>query len=345
MARRTPRPEATHQVTLRPSQKTCESCGEAVWVANHKMRKITTLKGVYDVRLVVCQCQNRKCEKYHQRYRPEEEGSWALPHAEFGLDVIALVGALRFRDHRSVPEIHQELLRRDVKIAERTVKHLIQRYEELVTVQVTDRERIEQILKEQGKTVLAIDGLQPDADHEVLWIIREVSSQEILLACPLVSSATPDLALLLQEVKELIPKSVEVSGIVSDGQKAIGAAVALVFPNVPHQLCQIHYLRDAAEQIVDADKHAKTQLKAQIRGIRPIERTLEQDQNEAAQAAYKYCLAVRTAIADDGHPPLDLGGIKLYSRLSQISHSLEEVAQKRGSGQGCKNSIPSLTTH
>jgi hypothetical protein len=36
------------------------------------------------------------CARYHQPTRPEEEGNWALPHGEFGLDVIALVGALRF---------------------------------------------------------------------------------------------------------------------------------------------------------------------------------------------------------------------------------------------------------
>jgi hypothetical protein len=32
-----------------------------------------------------------------------------LPHGEFGFDVIALVGRLRYAEHRSLPEIHQEL--------------------------------------------------------------------------------------------------------------------------------------------------------------------------------------------------------------------------------------------
>ena len=336
MARRTPRPEATQQVTLKPSQQTCENCGGVLWVANHKRRKITTLKGVYDLRLVVRQCKNRECREYHRKYRPEEEGSWALPHAEFGLDVIALVGALRFREHRSVPEIHQELQRSGVQIAERTVKYLIQRYEELVAVHVTDRDRIQEILKKQGRAILAIDGLQPDAGNEVLYVVREVISHEILLARPLLSSAKQDLATLLQEVKEMIPKSVEVKGVISDAQKAIGAAVAVVFPNVPHQLCQTHYLRDAADPIIEADKHAKTQLKAKIRGLRPIERELEQGHDKTSLAAYKYCLAVRSAITDDGHPPLDLGGIKLYSRLSQISDSLEEVTKKGARAKAAK---------
>jgi len=49
------------------------------------------------------------------------EGKWALPHGEFGLDVIALVGTLRYTFHRSIPEIHQALRDRGVQIAERTV--------------------------------------------------------------------------------------------------------------------------------------------------------------------------------------------------------------------------------
>jgi len=248
--------------------------------------------------------------------------------------VIALVGALRFREHRSVPEIHQELLRRGVQIAERSVTHLIERYEELVTVHVRDRDRIRQILSKQGRVILAIDGLQPDAGHEVLWVIRDVLSQEILLARPLLSSAQGDIATLLREVKDRLPP-VPVKGIISDGQKAIRAAVTSVFAKVPHQLCQIHYLRDATKPIVKADRHAATQLKAQVRGIRPIERALEARTDQSAQAARDYCLAVRSSLTDERHPPLDLPGIKLHTRLSQIHASLSLVAQKRGSGPTC----------
>jgi hypothetical protein len=226
-------------------------------------------------------------------------------------------------------------------MAVRSVRHLIERYEELVTVHITDRERIHEKLKKQGRVILAIDGLQPDAAHEVLWVIRDCLSQEILLARPLLSSAQGDIAALLREVKELLP-AVPVKGIISDGEKAIRAAVTVVFPKIPHQLCQIHYLRDAAKPIVEADRHAATQLKAQVRGIRPIERALEGRTDESAEAARDYCLAVRSAITDDGHPPLKLGGIKLHARLSQVHQSLELIAKKRGLGLVCKSCVPSL---
>jgi hypothetical protein len=34
-----------------------------------------------------------------------------------------------------------------------------------------------------------------------------------------------------------------------------------VFPDVPHQLCHFHYLREAAKPIYEADRHAKKELK------------------------------------------------------------------------------------
>ena len=40
---------------------------------------------------------------------------------EFGLDIITVIGQLRYGEHRSIPEIHQRLLQHGVIIAQRTV--------------------------------------------------------------------------------------------------------------------------------------------------------------------------------------------------------------------------------
>ena len=92
-----------------------------MWVAYTKRRKLMTLDGLLRLHLPVRRCGNPACPRYHRPYRPEAEGSYALPHGEFGLDVIALVGALRFAQHRSVPEIQDELTRHGVSICERSV--------------------------------------------------------------------------------------------------------------------------------------------------------------------------------------------------------------------------------
>ena len=92
---------------------------------------------------------------------------------------VALVGSLRNTSHRSVPEIHQALCDRGVSIAERTVTHLLQRYEELVALHLADQQRLHKQFKEQGQIILAIDGLQPDVGHEVLWVLRDCLSGEV----------------------------------------------------------------------------------------------------------------------------------------------------------------------
>ena len=48
---------------------------------------------------------------------PEEEGRMVLPHYEYGLDVLALLGALRYQHHETVIEIHA----RGVSISQRNV--------------------------------------------------------------------------------------------------------------------------------------------------------------------------------------------------------------------------------
>ena len=100
------------------------------------------LAGVHRLRLHVRSCVSRGCRRYHVPYRPEEEGHLALPQYEFGLDVIALVGALRYQGHRSVPEIHQDLEGRGLVICERTVTNLLDRYDELLALRLSDCRRV-----------------------------------------------------------------------------------------------------------------------------------------------------------------------------------------------------------
>jgi hypothetical protein len=247
MARKRHCPTTSRQQELVLLRETCESCGGTLWVAYRSGRTITTLDGLWQLLLAVRRCHNRTCERYRQPCRPEEEGRWALPHGEFGLDIIALIGTLRYEMHRSVPEIHQELCKRGVTIAERTVTNLLARYEELVSLRLSDQARVRERLAAQGHVILALDGLQPDVGHEVLWVLRDCLSGEVLLARSLLSASEDDLAVLLREVQESLP--VPIHGVISDGQHSIRNAVRSTLPDVPHQLCHFHYFREAAKPV------------------------------------------------------------------------------------------------
>jgi hypothetical protein len=135
-----------------------------------------------------------------------------------------------------------------------------------------------------------------------------------------------DLANLLREVRQVI--DVPIRGVISDGQHSIRKAVQAAFPDVPHQLCHFHYLREAAKPVYEADRHAKKELKKQLRGIRPIERGVEKRKDEEAEAIRGYCLAVRSVLTDDGRPPLAAPGLKLYERITVIAASLTRVSEK-----------------
>src|SRR5262249_18887426 len=238
---------------------------------------------------------------------PEREGHFALPQHEFGLDVVALVGVLRHGEHRSIPEIHAALVRRGVPISVRSVGKLLDGYDELLALSCSDVDRLKAITAKAGRVVLAIDGLQPDVGHEVLWVIRDVLSGEVLLARSLLSASQDDLAALLGEVRGAL--SVPIVGVISDGQTSIRKAVAQALDGVPHQLGHFHSLREAATPVYEADRHAKVQLKKKARGIRPIERKVEGRQDPEAEVIRGYCAAVRSALTDDGRPPLEASGL------------------------------------
>jgi predicted SprT family Zn-dependent metalloprotease len=73
-------------------------------------------------------------------------------------------------------------------------------------------------------------------------------------------------------------------------------------PEVAHALCHFHYLREAAKGIYKADRHAKKELKKQVRGVRAIEHSVSNDDNLQSEVVQGYCLAVRSALTDDGPP-------------------------------------------
>ena len=98
---------------------------------------------------------------------------------------------------------------------------------------------------------------------------------------------------------------------------------------MPHPLCHFHYLHEAAKPIYEADRHAKKVLKKYVRGVRPLERAVEGRTDPEAEVIRGYCSAVRSALTDDGRPPLAAAGLQLHERLNAMTQSLGRV-EKRG---------------
>ena len=64
-----------------------------------------------------------------------------------------------------------------------------------------------------------------------------------------------------------------------------------------------HFLRDAAKPVLDADSHAKVQMRKKVRGLRGIERSVlkqrRQRIKEEAQALPQSSIVIETVNADD----------------------------------------------
>jgi len=173
-----------------------------------------------------------------------------------------------------------------------------------------------------------MDGVQPEKGNETLYVVREAFSGSILAAQNLKSGSAEELKRLLKPVEEL---GFPIVGLLSDGQHSIRLAMSDLWPEVPYQYCQYHYLKDIAKPVMDLDRKLKTGIKKNLRGIRSLEKKIQSDDSEDAAIAKDYLAAVRAILLEDGNPPLDLPGVRVYEEALAIQRSLQRSAKKGGS--------------
>src|SRR5262249_40506602 len=123
--------------------------------------------------------------------------------------------------------------------------------------------------------ILSIDGLQPEKGHEALYVVRELSGKRVWFAEPLLSATAAAVQRLIARAKDWVDAlGKPVALWVSDKQDAFVTGIAAVFPGVPHRYCANHFLRDLAKPVLEADSHAKVQMRRKVRGLRGIERSV-----------------------------------------------------------------------
>ncbi|MFC0331590.1 hypothetical protein ACFOLF_12860 [Paenibacillus sepulcri] len=189
-------------------------------------------------------------------------------------------------------------------------------------------------MKENKGIMLSMDGVQPEKGNETLYVVREVFSGTMLAAQNLKSGSASELQALLQPVKDL---EFPVIGLVSYGKQSSRPAMANLWPNVPYQYCQYHYLKDIAKPVVDEDRKLKIGIKKTLRGIREIERQVEKETSTEAEIAKDYLAAVRSILLEDGNPPLDLPGVRIFENTQAVQQSLDRSLTKKGARAPEKN--------
>lgn len=343
--------ERTKRV-LRPEMVRCLSCQTRLKrFATLSQRTIITLQGPIYLTHCGYRCPNPGCPTLSRVYRSAVADGLALPGFTFGLDLVVLVGQLKLGHHQTLDEVHRTLLDRlapfKLTISRREIMYLFEAYGQLLRASQhckTDpafQDWLAQV-QENGGLIISIDGVQPDRGNETLYLVRDVLSGRVLNAQNVTNSDTTAIKNLLQPVVGL---GLPVIGAISDAQSSELLAIAQLWPTIPHQVCQFHYLKEAARPIFEQDRSVRAvmrkELGKQLRANRPtLERKLNQlkalplpseaEQLERTQLEIleDYQLGLQTALNLEGTLPFEYAGLAANTALGQIETSLAALSKK-----------------
>jgi hypothetical protein len=348
-------PDVTKRI-CRSEFTTCLTCGTRLRrYATLSERPLITLSG--PIRLTHCgyRCPDPACPTAQRSYRSAAADALALPGFTFGLDIVVLVGHLRLAQHHTVDQAHQVLQTRldpfAQTISRREISYLFDAYTTLVraTQEVADDTAWQEQVRATGGLIISIDGIQPDKGNETVYLVRDVLSGRILAAENVRVSDTETIKRLLAPVVAL---NLPVLGAVSDAQESLCQAIAELWPTVPHQLCQFHYLREASRPIYDLDRGLRKQIRKELQ--QPVRTTRDQLERQAAAVRESapaeaeqlavlsdYALGIQTALNLDGQQPFKDASLAVDNALTDLAASLEQL-EKRGAHEAgvVRGSLP-----
>jgi hypothetical protein len=308
-------------------------------------RTVITLEKVIKLVHAGYRCPDPQCAGSQRTYRSVQADALALPWFTYGLDIVLLVGRLRLREHQTVDEIHQELLKRlkplEVKIARREVLYLFEAYCTLLRASSEakdDGEWLEQVEK-NGGIIVSVDGIQPEKGNETVYVVRDALTGRVLSAENVTSSETAVMKALLAPVVALeVERKVKVLGTISDAQESELLALQELWPDVPHQVCQFHALRDASKTAFEADKAVKTAMRKRLQPkVREVRKQIKKhltttSPQEAQQLTVldAYATGIVTALNTDGLQPFKYATVEASQILDEIEASLQHLLKKGG---------------
>jgi hypothetical protein len=345
------------------TDRNCPACGRMMHVCDHRYRHFHTLEGPVELLCRLDRCPDRDCPGHAKTKSPETELTIALPKWAIGWDVFCWIGHRRCAYHMAIPLIRSELLDDyAIKLSENAIATYIRRYQVMLAARQQDPESLRRHYAVTAELILCIDGLQPEKGHETLYVVRELTGKRVWFAEPLLSATAPEVRRLIKKAREWAEAlGKPVALWLSDKQDAFVTGIAAEFPDVPHRYCDNHFLRDLAQPVLEADSHAKVEMRQKVRGLRTIEQAVltrlqaatrdaaadEPAATVAATAApanlppagvdpagdvvLDYCAAVRGILNSDQGGPLHPPGLRMAEALNEVHESLQrDLGAKKG---------------
>lgn len=353
------------RLLLDVEDRACPHCGRKMHVCDHRRHPLFTLNGPHQLVCRLVKCPAACCPGHFRTVSPERESAICLPRTILAWDVFCWIGHRRFARHWSVPQIRAELQDSyQIEVSDDALEDAIARYQAIVAAREQDPELLAEAYRDVEEVVLSIDGLQPEKGHETLYVVRELTQKRSWFGTPLVSSSAAEVRELIATARvwtERLGKKVRLW--MSDKQDAFVSGIAAEFPGVPHRYCQNHFLRNVAKPVLEADSHAKVQMRSKVRGLRAIERDVLQQQRTAtasdvenaspvaetvapqpslhsdspAAVVLDYCTVVKGILNDDQGGPLHPPGMRMAEALQSVRKSIgRNLAVKKGGSRNAR---------
>ena len=354
--------------------RNCPVCGRMMYVCDHRYRRFHTLNGPVELICRLNHCPDVACPGHTQTKSPELEVTIALPKWAVGWDVLCWIGHRRCSRHWSISQIQSELWDSySIKLSADSIARYIRHYQIMLAARQEDPEVLRRQYEWVDEIILSIDGLQPEKGHETLYVVRELTQKRVWFAEPLLSATADEVRRLIKKAKEWAELLSKPVGLwLSDKQDAFVTGIAAEFPDVPHRYCDNHFLRDVAKPVLEADSHAKVQMRRKVRGLRKIEQAVLKRQSvkvsenpvdddseatagmiavvanqpevdSASAVVLDYCAVVRGILNDDQGGPLHPPGLRMTDALDEVRESIQRNLDEKKGGSRKSNSADSPT--
>ena len=311
-------------------------------------KTVQTLKGPLLVAGKSKACRDPNCSHTGQHYYASGTLLLSLPYSTYGLDVLAFIGWQHEHEHAQLVEIQRALNQRGVLINERTVGKQYRQFLALLgAVQDQTRECLAATVQAHGGLIWALDALQPEGTGTLLYLLYEVLSGTPVAGIQLTRASAQRLQAWLQPYAAL---PFPVLATLSDGEEAIGEALKSSWPNAPHQRCQVHFLNNLVDPVLEFDTQLRTQLRDDLGGLPavpnhaepvPVLSSVEPPATPNAGATppsesrrdaelmsleAQIRMAVRDAVNRSSRNPWQWGGLRGYQQLDAMERELHRIS-------------------
>jgi hypothetical protein len=273
-------------------RETCLHCGQPLLHRNtwYVKKYVQTLDGPLFVAGKSHRCHNPSCSHSGTTYYASGVLSISLPHCTYGLDVLAFIGWQHDHHHRQFVEIQSDLQQRGLLINERTVGKLYRQFLALLGGMTPQHQpRLEMAAQQHGGLIWAVDALQPEGSDPPLYVLYELLSNTPISA---LQDSNPTAERLRAWLAPYTQLPFAVLATLSDGEKAVVAALKASWSDAPHQRCQLHFLNNVAKPALEVDGRLRQHLRNELGDL-------------AAVPEDREC-ALPTPADDDLAPPLCL---------------------------------------